>query len=169
MRAQDQTAPPEAEAVVPDFASYLSTTTLADRHTTLTETLSAPHSFYVEGFERSRDVPLRLAWETTPFLTKPFLRIPGGLCLLSPRPVQAFLTDGVYYRFLDIAVEEKQRDDFTTFVDWLIERYVQELFEQALASRPAGSGRVHGEQGYREGSSPLMLRSTAAPTSCWSR
>lgn len=148
MRAQDQTAPPEAEAVVPDFASYLSTTTLAERHAPLTEALSASHASYVAGFERSRDVPLRLAWETTPFLTKPFLSIPGGLCLLSPRAVQAFLADGVYYRFLDIAAEEKRRDDFTTFVGWLIERYVQELFEQALASRPTGSGRVHGEQPY---------------------
>jgi hypothetical protein len=148
MRAEDESAPAGAQAVVPDMQSYLSTTSLAERHATLTEALSASRSSYVEGFERSRDVPVRLAWETTPFLTKPFLRIPGGLCLVAPRAAQGFLTDGVYYRFLEIAAAEKRRDDYTTFVGWLIERYVQELFEEALGSRPAGQGAVHGEQEY---------------------
>jgi hypothetical protein len=145
MRAEHATKPAAAEAVVPDFASYLSTTSLAEQHIALTEALSAPRDFYIGGFRRSRDIPLRLAWETTPFLTKPFLRIPGGLCLVSPRAAQGFLSDGVYYRFLDIAAVENQRDDFTQFVGWLVERYVLELFEQALASRPTPA---HGEQAY---------------------
>lgn len=68
--------------------------------------------------------------------------------LVSPRALQSFLTDGIYYRFLDIAAAEGSRDAYTKFVGWLVERYVVELFEQGLGPRPTGHGRVHGEQLY---------------------
>jgi hypothetical protein len=148
-RAQSPDAQEDEKAIVPDTKQYLSTTTLAERHAEVREALSAPRSFYVDGFARSRNNPLRLAWETTPFMTKPFLRLPGGaLCLISPRAAQSFLTDGVYYRFLDISMKKGARDRYTEFVGWLLERYVQEVFEEGLGARPPGSGRVHGEQEY---------------------
>lgn len=148
-RAESAPGPMEQRAIVPPMQTYLAPTKLANRHEKFTEALSAPRPFYVDGFEASRGNELRLAWETTPFMSKPFLQLPDGvLCLTSPRALQGFLTDGIYYRFLDIAANEGARDDYTKFVGWLVERYVVELFKEGLGSRPAGDGRVLGEQPY---------------------
>jgi hypothetical protein len=68
--------------------------------------------------------------------------------LTSPRGLYSWLTDGWYYRLLDIEIERNERDDFTTYVGYLFETYVLELFQVALPDRTPGQGRVHGEQGY---------------------
>jgi hypothetical protein len=151
-RAQSAPLPVEQRGLAPPMKTYLGDTKLAERHAAVTDAFSAPRSFYVDGFKVSRENELRLAWETTPFMTEPFLRLPDdSFCLTSPRALQSFLTDGIYYRFLDIAAAEGRRDDYTTFVGWLVERYVVELFEQGMGERPAGQGCVHGEQVYARG------------------
>jgi hypothetical protein len=148
-RTQGPDVPADQRAVVPPLQTYLSPTTLAPRHEAVTEVFSAPRSFYVDGFKRSHDNELRLAWETTPFMTKPLLRLPDdSLCLTSPRALQSFLTDGIYYRFLDIAAQEGERDHYTGFVGWLVERYVVEVFADSFGPRDAGNGRVTGDQEY---------------------
>lgn len=147
--ATKRDAPPQDRAIVPPLEAYLKTTALADRHAVFTDALSAAREYYIKGFARSRDNPVRLAWELTPFLQRPFMRIPDGpLVLLSPRALEGWLTDGVYYRLLDFAAEKGRRDDFTTFAGWLFEAYVLELFGLALGEREPGAGRVHGEQEY---------------------
>lgn len=141
--------PADQRAVVPPLQTYLSPTTLAPRHQALTEAFSAPRSFYVDAFKRSHDNELRLAWETTPFMTKPLLQLPdGSLCLTSPRALQSFMTDGIYYRFLDIAGRLGKRDRYTGFLGWLVERYVVEVFAESFGMREAGQGRVTGDQEY---------------------
>lgn len=148
-RTQGSEVPVEQRPVVPPLQTYLSPTTLASRHEAVTEAFSAPRSFFVDGFRRSRENELRLAWETTPFMTKPLLRLPdGSLCLTSPRALQSFMTDGIYYRFLEIAAEEGKRDHYTGFVGWLVERYVVEVFSEAFGPRDIGNGRVTGDQEY---------------------
>ena len=148
-RAQSAPGPVEERAIVPRLETYLAPTKLADRHAKFTAALSTPRSFYVDAFKPSRTNELRLAWDITPFMSKPFLRLPDGLlCLTSPRALQSFLTDGIYYRFLDIAATEGRRDDYTKFIGSLVERYVVELFEEGLGAKPPGDGRVLGEQPY---------------------
>ncbi len=148
-RTQGPEVPIEQRPVVPPLQTYLSPTTLASRHEAVTEAFSAPRSFYVGGFQRSRENELRLAWDTTPFMTKPLLRFPdGSLCLTSPRALQSYMTDGIYYRFLDIAAKEGKRDDYTGFVGWLVERYVVEVFSESFGLRDIGDGRVSGDQEY---------------------
>ena len=143
---------PERVALAPPLAYYLASTPLAPEHEAFTAALSATREEYIEGFARSRDNPLRLAWELTPFQTKPFFRLPDdALLLLSPRAAQAFLTDGVHYRLLDAAIARGERNRFTTFVGWLFEQYVVELMEAALPGRAAGSGRVLREHTYKAG------------------
>lgn len=136
--------------IAQEFPSYLAETAMADRHQSFSEALAAPRSFYVRGFVRSAADPVRLAWDVTPVLQKPFFELPGGgpLLLLSPRAATSWLTEGVYYRLLDAAAAEGERDTFTTFVGWLYERYLLEVFEAALPQRPSGGGAVHGEQAY---------------------
>jgi hypothetical protein len=147
--AQKADAPPDSESIVQPFERYLANTAVAGEQATFTEALTAPREFYVEGFARSHDDALRLAWEVTPFQQRPFMRLPGDqLLLISPRAMQSWLTEGAHYRLLDIAIRRSARDDFTTFVGWLFETYACELFETALGNRSAGDGRVHREQDY---------------------
>jgi hypothetical protein len=133
-----------------EFSSYLAETAMADRHQSFSAALAAARSFYVAGFARSAADPVRLAWDMTPILQKPFFELPGGgpLLLLSPRAATSWLTEGAYYRLLDAAAAEGERDAFTTFVGWLYERYLLGVFEAALPQRPSGGGAVHGEQAY---------------------
>ena len=143
---------PERVAVAPPLVHYLADTALASEHQAFTAALSATRDEYIEGFTRSRDNPLRLAWEITPFQTKPFFRLPDDtLLLLSPRAAQAFLTDGVHYRLLEAAMGRGERNRFTSFVGWLFEQYIVELMEAALPGRAPGSGRVLGEHPYKAG------------------
>ncbi len=148
-RTQGPEVPLEQRPIVPPLETYLRSTTLASHHEAVTEAISAPRSFYVDGFRRSHGNELRLAWETTPFMTKPLLQLrDGSLCLTSPRALQSFMTDGIYYRFLDIAAREGKRDHYTGFVGWLVERYVVEVFSESFGLRDVGNGRVTGDQEY---------------------
>lgn len=135
--------------VLPPMSTYLSTTALAPNAAPVEDALSAPRDFFLKGFSRSKNNPLRLAWEATPFQQHPFVRLNDGqLMLTSPRGLYSWLTDGWYYRLLDIAIAKNERDDFTTYVGYLFETYVLELFQVALPDRAPGQGRVQGEQGY---------------------
>ena len=135
--------------VLPPMSAYLSTTALAPKAAPVEDALSAPRDFFLKGFSRSKNNPLRLAWEATPFQQHPFVRLNDGqLMLTSPRGLYSWLTDGWYYRLLDIAIDKNERDDFTTYVGYLFETYVLELFQVALPGRGPGQGRVHGEQRY---------------------
>ncbi len=138
--------------LLPPMSQYLATTKLASKASDVESSLSAPRDYFVEGFARSKDNPLRLAWDGTPFLQRPFVRLHDGrLALSAPRALQTWLTDGWYYRLLDIAIDRGERDRFTTFIGFLFETYVLEVFELALKDRGIGSGRVHGEQSYASG------------------
>lgn len=139
---------PAEEALIQPFEQFLSTTALAPDHGIFTEALTAPRDFYVKAFVRSRDDAVRLAWETTPFQQKPFLRLPANRLLsLSPRALQSWLTDGVHYRLRD----QEGRGGFDAFVGSLFETYIHEVFVAALPDRASGPGRVHADQAYGKG------------------
>lgn len=147
---ETQDGEPTSFGIVPRLAKFLEPTVLADRADHFAKLLSADKKFYVEGFARSRDDPARLAWDLTPVLQRPFFSLPGDgpLLLLSPRAMASWLTDGAYYRLLDAAAKDGARDAFTTFVGFLYEIYLVEVFRAALPDRDSGSGRVHGEVPY---------------------
>lgn len=148
----EQTPEGRTPGLLPRMNAYLSTTALASKATAVETALAAPRDFFVTQFSRSKSNPVRLAWEATPFQQRPFVLLDDGrLALTSPRAIYSWLTDGWYYRLLDIAIQKGSRDDFTTFAGYLFETYVLELFELALANRQAGRGRVHGEQLYGGG------------------
>lgn len=139
----------DLEILVAPMSVCLANTPLASRHASFAEALSESREYFQHGFARSHDDPIRLAWDIKPFLTKPFLRMRDqALLLLSPRALQSWLSDGVHYRLLDRAIALGRRDEFTTFVGYLFETYVLEVFEEGLAGHHAGDGRVHGEQRY---------------------
>jgi len=138
--------------LLPPMSTYLSTTALASKAAAVQDALAAPREFFVTGFSKSKNNPARLAWEATPFQQRPFVLLDDGrLALTSPRAIYSWLTDGWHYRLLDIAMQKRQRDAFTTFIGYLFETYVVELFQLALPARAAGNGTVHGEQSYGGG------------------
>lgn len=139
----------EMECLVAPMSLYLANTPLADRHAFFAEALSGSREYFQQGFARSRDDPIRLAWDMTPFLRKPFLMLEDeALLLLSPRALHSWLTDGVHYRLLDRAIAVGRRERFSAFVGHLFESYVLEVLAAGLAGCTAGEGRVHGEQRY---------------------
>lgn len=83
-------------------------------------------------------------WTTSPFETKPFVRLQDGRLLLwSPRALTSWLTDGFYYRSLTHAAELDDVSGFTSFNGWLVERYAREIAEAVLPpTKPNGSGRA---------------------------
>lgn len=97
-----------------------------------------------------------VAWETRPVMRHPFLRTQDdGLILLSPRAMQSWLSDGIYYRMLESAQKRSAQDGgkisnlFTSFAGGLLEAYAVEEMRSVLpGERPAGGGRVYGEQPY---------------------
>jgi hypothetical protein len=98
-----------------------------------------------------------VAWELRPFFRHPFLRTPDdGLIALSPRAIQAWLSDGFHYRLLDAAQRRARGDKrrkishrYTAYSGELLEEYVLELTQSVYpGERPPGGGRVHGEQRY---------------------
>lgn len=100
-----------------------------------------------------------LAWETRPIMRHPFLRCEdGGLILLSPRAMLAWLGEGFHYRLLE-AAQRRNTDQqrtisraFTAYAGRLFEAYALQLTESAHPGRrPVGGGRVFGEQPYGPG------------------
>ncbi|MGA9634493.1 MAG: hypothetical protein WBQ41_04545 [Solirubrobacterales bacterium] len=117
--------------------------------------ISAPEAWFCEQLESSSSDPLMRAWNSLPFLMRPFLRLGNGdLLLTSPRAIQTWLTEGVYYRLLDAARAEQGArgvNDYTAYVGHLTERYAVELMEAAHHEpRVPSAGRVHREQFYGE-------------------
>jgi hypothetical protein len=103
-----------------------------------------------------------LAWNTVPFMRRPFLRCSDGtLLLLSPRSLQSWLSDGFHFRLLTSAQEQSKAAGtrkisarYSRFVGDLVEQYVLDLVRSVHpGERPVGGGRVFGEQPYNKNGS----------------
>jgi hypothetical protein len=115
--------------------------------------ISAPQAWFREQLDGGRTDPVQRAWNCLPFLMRPFLRLENGdLALTSPRAIQTWLTEGLYYRLLDAARNEagdRGINDYTAYVGHLTERYAVELMEAAHPEpRLPTAGRVQREQSY---------------------
>jgi hypothetical protein len=123
---------------------------LADRAEVIADLVSAPRQWYADEFATTGDSLDSIAWERTPFLRRPFLRLADGRWLLvSPRAIDSWLGEGFYYRALESARRRGATNRFFTFFGKLVETYCLDLTRSAyLGERPIGGGRVHGEQPY---------------------
>jgi hypothetical protein len=114
------------------------------------DAISAEQRWYADQFNEieSRyslsDDAAAAGWTTSPFETKPFVRLRDGRLLLwSPRPLTSWLTDGFYYRGLTQAAAAGDVSAFTSFNGWLVERYAREVVEAVLPpTKPHGGGRA---------------------------
>ncbi len=155
-KAIDDDVSPGERALV-DLAK-MSTTAFAERHDDISAMLAASRQWYIDAFAVGDQGLVDIAWETTPFLQRPFLELSSGaLLLISPRSIITWLGDGFYYRLLEAAQRRNTPTrqvslDFTIFVGDLLERWALELVRSAYSGdRPPGGGRVHGEQPYGNG------------------
>jgi len=120
-------------------------------------TISADHETFVTEFQEDGSRGPALTWNTVPFRRQPFFRASDGtLILLSPRALQAWLSDGFHYRLLSSAQEQsraagsrKISGRYGRFVGDLTERYALDLVRGVHpGERPVGGGRVFGQQPY---------------------
>jgi hypothetical protein len=154
-RANDDQAEPGQRSLVE--ADALRTTAFRDRMGDVRTMLAAPRDWYRTAFAGD-DSLTNIAWETTPFMQRPFLELSSGqLALISPRSLITWLGDGFYYRLLD-AAQRRNRPGremslaYTEFVGELLEEWALELVRSVYSDdRPAGGGRVYGEQRYGNG------------------
>lgn len=118
--------------------------------------LAGDRAYYAQRFAELGMNADRLAWETRPFMERPFLETGnGGLISLSPRAVSSWLTDGFYYRLLNAAQDRniskrrKTSRRFTSFAGALLEEWCLDLATAAFShGHHPGGGRVYGEQPY---------------------
>jgi hypothetical protein len=154
--ANDDDATPGGRALVEPDA--LRTTVFRDRMDDVRATLAAPREWFVNAFADDGSTT-NIAWETTPFMQRPFLEISSGqLVLISPRSITTWLADGFYYRLLDAAQRRNTPGqpsislEYLKFVGELLEDWGVELVQSVYSGeRPIGGGRVHGEQPFGDG------------------
>ena len=148
----DEGRPVQERALVEGYA--LRTTQLAERMDDVRAMLVGSRDWYRNAFAADASL-MDIAWETTPFMQRPFLALSSGqLVLLSPRSIVSWLSDGFYYRFLSLAQEKNVTDpgtsqEYTKYVGKLLEGWALDLVRSAYpGDRPPGAGHVHGEQLY---------------------
>jgi hypothetical protein len=154
-------ANPDADATarsVIGLPNGLAQTAFVDRHEEI-RTVFGVERFAFKTLLRSAGRTLgECARDATPFMQAPFLRLSNGnLLLWSPRCLAVWLSDGVYYRLLDIASAKTNKKNntlerYTSFVGRLLEQWAVRLASAAFSGdRPPGAGRVHGEIAYGKG------------------
>jgi hypothetical protein len=137
-------------------ASYFAPTLLAEKAAAGLEALSAPREWYVERFSETQDDPRRVAFEITPFLQRPAVRLPSGKVMpIAPRALEAWMgAGGNYYRYFDLARDkgDATREQFSVFNGWLVETYACESVERAYPPKPPSQvwlpGTVHRDIPY---------------------
>lgn len=99
-----------------------------------------------------------LRWASVPFIERPFLRLEDDrILLVSPRGIEGWPVDGVYYRLLRAAIKldhRKGAQHFTAFAGELTEVATVELVEDTYdraAARHLGVGRVMRARPLRNG------------------
>jgi hypothetical protein len=119
--------------------------------------LSAPRAWYQEQFGQLGNDLDTLAWERRPFLRRPFLRLENGQWLLiAPRAIESWLGEGFLHRAMEAAERRGESLRLRGFLGAVFERYCLELTGSIYAGeRPAGGGRVYGEQEYERGGRQL--------------
>ena len=155
-RANDDEAEPGQCALIEEDA--LRTTVFRDRMDDVRTMFAGPREWFREAFASDSSLT-SLAWETTPFMQRPFLEISSGqLVLISPRAITTWLADGFYYRLLDAAQRRNEAGqpqvslEYTKFVGELLEDWGVELVRSVYSgNRPVGGGRVYGEQPFGDG------------------
>jgi hypothetical protein len=144
----EEVAPGDRSVVVPPFGDG----PLADRQDAIADLVSAPRRWYADEFAAAGNDLDSIAWERSPFLRRPFLRLADGRWLLiSPRTIDSWLGEGFYYRALESA--QRRGPDavnrFFTFFGKLVEQYCLGLTRSVFGGeRAIGGGRVHGEQRF---------------------
>jgi hypothetical protein len=151
-RASEEDAEPGQRSLVEPDA--LRTTTFRDRMDDVRGMLAASRDWYREAFAGAEGLT-SIAWETTPFMQRPLLELSSGqLALISPRSIITWLGNGFYYRLLEAAQrrntpEREMSLAYTEFVGELLEEWALELVRSVHpGERPAGGGRVFGEERY---------------------
>jgi hypothetical protein len=119
--------------------------------------LSAPRDWYAAEFAELGDDLSTIAWERRPFLRRPFLRLADGRWLLiAPRMIESWLGEGFLHRALEAAERRGESLRLRGFLGGLFERYCLDLTRSVYpGERPAGGGRVYGEQPYEHGGRQL--------------
>lgn len=144
----DDVRPGDRSVVAPPFGDG----PLADRQQVIADLVSAPRAWYFEEFTALGNDLDSIAWERTPFLRRPFLRIADGRwVLISPRTIDSWLGDGFYYRALESAQRRGSEvvNRFFTFFGKVVEQYCLDLARSVFdGERPIEGGRVHGEQHF---------------------
>ena len=100
--------------------------------------LTADRAWFRNRFESSGVGERRAAFEVTPFLQRPGLRLAdGGILPVAPRATEAWLgLTGAYYRLLDIALAKGREDEaflsrFWNFNGHLVDQYALKLARDA--------------------------------------
>lgn len=146
----DEAAPLSGRCVLGD-AFF---TDLAERlgrdNTRILDLMTASREWYAERFREGEQTSSRAAWDRLPFDVRPLLRLHDDRYLLTtPRSMNNWAGDGFFHRALASAREHKQSNQFLRFYGALVEAYaLRTLREVHPEPRPAGSGRVSGEQEY---------------------
>jgi hypothetical protein len=115
--------------------------------------ISAPLAWFQD--QVSRTTVDGASWDQVPMMRRPFLRLDDGrYLLLTPRGLESWFSDGIFYRGLDCAHRrgEKAVADYTAYVGHLTEAYVLQMTMSVHPEpRLPHVGKVHGDKQFGSG------------------
>jgi len=95
----------------------------------------------------------RASWDQVPLMQRPLLRLDDDrYLLLSPRGLESWLSDGIFYRGLECAQRREAVSEYTAYVGHLTEAYVLQMTNSVHHEpRLPFAGKVHGDKNFGHG------------------
>jgi hypothetical protein len=115
--------------------------------------ISAPFSWFQD--QVGGKTVGRASWDQVPMMQRPLLRLDDQrYLLLSPRGLESWFSDGVYYRGLDCARRRGKRavSDYTAYIGHLTETYALQMARSVHREpRLPHAGKVYGDKNFGDG------------------
>lgn len=124
-----------------------------EQRQTATKLISAPPSWFCD--QVGQQTVDRASWDQVPMMRRPLLQLDGDrYLLLSPRGLESWFSDGIYYRGLESASRRGPQavSGFTAYIGHLTETYALQITDSVHREpRLPHAGKVYSDRNFGTG------------------